>query len=41
MSMRCRCPHAQRLDELGSSIDAILSGVQGILDEITDTLECE
>ena len=34
-------PDAQGLDELGSSLDTILSGVQQIYDEITDTLQCE
>jgi hypothetical protein len=34
-------PDAQGLDELGSSIDAILTGVQGIYDEITATLNCD
>ena len=30
----------QRLDELGASLDAILSGVQRIYDQ-TETLQCE
>jgi len=34
-------PDAQGLDELGSSIDAILTGVQGVYDEITATLDCD
>jgi hypothetical protein len=34
-------PDAQGLDELESSLDAILSGVQQIYDEITDALQCE
>ena len=34
-------PDAQGLDELGSSLDAILSEVQQIYDEITEALQCE
>ena len=34
-------PEAQGLDELGSSIEAILTGVQQIYDEVTDALRCE
>jgi hypothetical protein len=34
-------PDAQGLDELGSSLDAILTGVQGIYDEITEALDCK
>ena len=34
-------PEAQGLDQLGSSIEAILTGVQDIYDEITDALRCE
>jgi hypothetical protein len=34
-------PEAQGLDQLGSSIEAILTGVQHIYDEVTDVLRCE
>ena len=34
-------PDAQALDELGSSLDAILSEVQQIYDETTEALQCE
>jgi hypothetical protein len=34
-------PEAQALDQLGSSIEAILTGVQHIYDEVTDALRCE
>jgi hypothetical protein len=34
-------PEAQGLDQLGSSIEAILTGVQQIYDEVTDALRCE
>ena len=34
-------PDAQGLDELGSSLDAILSEVQQIYDETTEALQCE
>ena len=34
-------PDAQGLDELGSSLDAILSEVQLIYDETTEALQCE
>jgi hypothetical protein len=34
-------PEAQGLDQLGSSIEAVLTGVQDIYDEITDALRCE
>jgi hypothetical protein len=34
-------PEAQGLDELGSSIEAVLTGVQDIYDEATDALRCE
>ena len=34
-------PEAQGLDQLGSSIEAILTGVQDIYDEVTDVLRCE
>ena len=34
-------PEAQGLDQLGSSIEAILTGVQQIYDEATDALRCE
>jgi hypothetical protein len=34
-------PEAQGLDQLGSSIEAILTGVQQIYDEVTDVLRCE
>ena len=34
-------PEAQGLDQLGSSIEAILTAVQNIYDEATDALRCE
>jgi hypothetical protein len=34
-------PEAQGLDQLGSSIEAVLTGVQDIYDEATDVLQCE
>jgi hypothetical protein len=34
-------PEAQGLDQLGSSIEAVLTGVQQIYDEATDALRCE
>ena len=34
-------PDAQGLDELGSSLDAIVSEVQQIFDETTEALQCD